>query len=66
MKYVLDMSAIISLIQRLKDRSIDLFKECIMVDLVYYEIGNFLWKIKRPDLLSDFFNVDFVKSLAFS
>ncbi|MBB5253841.1 type II toxin-antitoxin system VapC family toxin [Sulfurisphaera ohwakuensis] len=57
MKYVLDTSAIINLIQRLKDESIDLFKECITADLVYYELGNFLWKIKRIDLLSDFTNI---------
>lgn len=57
MKYVLDTSAIINLVQRLKDKSIDLFKECITADLVYYEIGNFLWKIKRIDLLSDFSNI---------
>jgi len=38
-KYVLDMSAIIRLIQRLKDKSIDLLKECIKANLVYYEIG---------------------------
>ena len=57
MKYVLDTLAIIDLIQSLKDKSVDLFKECITADLALYEIGNFLWKIKRIDLLPDFINI---------
>lgn len=57
MKYVLDTSAIINLISRLGNKSIDLFKESLTTDLAYYEIGNFLWKIGREDLIKDFLNV---------
>ncbi|MFP3218601.1 MAG: hypothetical protein RXQ99_08415 [Acidianus sp.] len=42
MKYVLDTSAIVNLISRLGNKSIDLFKESLTTDLAYYEIGNFL------------------------
>jgi predicted nucleic acid-binding protein len=57
MKYVLDASEIIDLVLRLGSKAIDIFKECLMMDLDYYEIGNFLLKIKRIDLAKDFINV---------
>jgi predicted nucleic acid-binding protein len=41
----------------LKGESIDLFKECLTADLAFCEIGNFLWKVKRQDLLEDFSKV---------
>jgi hypothetical protein len=37
MKYVLDASAIIDLVLRLGSKAIDIFKECLMMDLDYYE-----------------------------
>ncbi len=57
MKYALDSSAIINLIMKLEERSVDIFKESVTADLAYYEIGNFLWKVKRADLLGDFSNI---------
>ena len=57
MKYVLDSSAIINLILRLKDRAIPIFEESLTATLAFYEIGNFLWKVKRTDLVDDFAKV---------
>jgi len=63
MRYVLDSSAIINLIQRLEERSIDILKESITADLAFYEIGNYLWKINRGDLVEDFVKVlKFIKA----
>ncbi len=57
MKYILDASAIINLTEKAGEAVIDLFKECLTADLAYYEIGNFLWKVKRTNLVTDFQNV---------
>lgn len=56
-KYVLDTSAIIILIQKLGENSIDIFKDSLTSTLAIYEIGNFLWKIKKLELINDFKNV---------
>lgn len=39
MKYVLDSSAIVNLISKLGNKSIDVFKESLSSNLAYYEIG---------------------------
>ncbi|PSN90795.1 PIN domain nuclease [Candidatus Marsarchaeota G2 archaeon OSP_D] len=57
MRYVVDTSAIINLTEKLSDEVIDVFKESMTVDLAYYEIGNFLWKVGKTHLLEDFINI---------
>lgn len=56
-KYVLDTSAFINLILKYKDRAIGVFKVSITADLIYYELGNFLRRVGRADLLEEFKNV---------
>lgn len=57
MKYVLDSSAIINLTENLEDRVIDVFKDSVTASLALYEIGNYLWRIRRPNLITDFINI---------
>jgi len=56
-KYVLDSSAIYSLIEKLGGKVIDVFKESITSTLAFYEIGNILSKMKREDLTDMFIKV---------
>jgi len=56
-KFVLDSSAIISLIMNMKDKAIDIFKESLTSTLAFYEIGNFLWKNKLENLTDHFIKV---------
>ena len=56
-KYVLDSSAIYSLIVNLEDKVIDIFKESLTSSLAFYEIGNILWKKKRKDLTDKFIKI---------
>ena len=56
-KYVLDSSAIYSLIENLGGKVIDIFKESVTSTLAFYEIGNILWKRKREDLADMFIKV---------
>ncbi|BFH72828.1 type II toxin-antitoxin system VapC family toxin [Sulfurisphaera javensis] len=57
LEYVIDTSSIIELILTKKDKSIDILERCITADLVFYEIGNFLWKTKKMELLHHFLNI---------
>ncbi|MEM0016754.1 MAG: type II toxin-antitoxin system VapC family toxin [Saccharolobus sp.] len=54
--YVFDTSAIINIIQKYGSKSIDIFKKAKTADLALYEIGNFLWKIRKSELVEDFIN----------
>jgi len=56
-KYVLDSSAIYSLIINLEDKVIDVFRESLTSSLAFYEIGNILWKKKREDLANKFVKI---------
>jgi len=56
-EYVLDSSAIYSLIINLEDKVIDVFKESLTSSLAFYEIGNILWKKKREDLTDMFIKI---------
>jgi len=56
-KYVLDSSAIYSLIINLEDKVIDVFKESLTSSLTFYEIGNILWKKKQENLTDKFIKV---------
>ena len=56
-KYVLDSSAIYSLIENLGGKVINIFKDSMTSTLVFYEIGNILWKRKREDLTEIFIEV---------
>ncbi len=47
---MLDSSAIINVILSRKDGAVDILKEGLTAGLVYYEIGNFLWRIKKEEL----------------
>jgi len=56
-KYVLDSSAIYSLIENLGGKVINIFKDSMTSTLAFYEIGNILWKRKREDLTEMFVEV---------
>ncbi|MEZ0248335.1 MAG: type II toxin-antitoxin system VapC family toxin [Thermoproteus sp.] len=56
-KYVLDTSAFINLILKRGDKAVDVLKASITADLIYYELGNFLRRVGRADLLEEFKNV---------
>jgi len=42
--YILDSSAIAVILRRLKEKSIDVIKDGITLDLAKYELGNVIWK----------------------
>ena len=49
-KYVLDSSSIINIILSKRGKAVDILKQGLTASLVYYEIGNFLWRIKKEEL----------------
>ena len=49
-KYVLDSSSIINIILSKRGKAVDILKQGLTANLVYYEVGNFLWRIKKEEL----------------
>ncbi|MGC9153947.1 MAG: hypothetical protein ACP5GY_09530, partial [Vulcanisaeta sp.] len=47
MSLVFDASAIIRLVELKPDKAVNALRNQYTVDLAYYEIGNYLWKISK-------------------
>ncbi|MGC9178595.1 MAG: type II toxin-antitoxin system VapC family toxin [Vulcanisaeta sp.] len=47
MNLVFDASAIIRLVELKPDKAVNVLRNQYTVDLAYYEIGNYLWKISK-------------------
>ncbi|MEM0484669.1 MAG: type II toxin-antitoxin system VapC family toxin [Pyrobaculum sp.] len=52
-RYVFDTSAIIKLVELRPRESIELLRDQITADLALYEIGNYIWKLYRRNIVSD-------------
>lgn len=52
MSLVFDASAIIRLIELEPNKAFDILRGQYTIDLVYYEIGNYLWKISKSSIIN--------------
>ena len=53
MRYVFDASAIIRAVEVRPRESINVLKSQYTLDIAYYEIGNYIWKLYRRSFISD-------------
>ena len=52
MSLVFDASAIIRLIELKPNEAFDILRRQYTIDLVYYELGNYLWKISKSSIIN--------------